>query len=308
MKTIRILVTGGAGYKGVILVKKLLERGCQVVLLDNFMYGYGSVLHLVNEPNLRIMQLDIRNLDKKFLAEFDVIYHLAGIVGLPACAANPHSAEAINVEATRQLVSHLDKDQLLVYASTTSLYGATGIECDESTPVEPVSLYSKTKYEAEKIVLNHPNSVSLRFPTIFGTSPRMRVSLLVNDFTYKAVNERVIVIFAGHSKRTFMHILDAINGYLFALDHADAMQGGIFNVGSEILNFSKTDIAHAIRNHVEFEIIDSSLSDLDVRDFMVSFNKIRDLGFSTKLSLDDGIQELLRLYSFYKIHSHFNGI
>jgi nucleoside-diphosphate-sugar epimerase len=304
----RILVTGGAGYKGVILVKKLLNRGCQVALLDNFMYGYDSVLHLVNEPNLGIVKSDIRNLNKKFLAEFDVIYHLAGIVGLSACAANPHSTEAINVEATRQLVSFLHKDQLLVYASTTSLYGATGTECDESTSVEPVSLYSKTKYEAEKIVLNHPNSISLRFATIFGTSPRMRVALLVNEFTYKAVNDRAIVLFRGHSKRTFMHILDAIDGYLFALDHTDAMRGGIFNVGSEKLNFSKMDIAHAIRNHVEFEIIDSSLSDLDVRDFMVSFKKIRDLGFSTIYSLDDGIQELIRLYSFYKIHSHFNVI
>ena len=308
MKTKKILVTGGAGYKGVVLVKKLLERGYGVTLLDNFMFGYDSVLHLVAEPNLRIVQLDIRNLDEKLLAEFDAIYHLAGISGMPACAANPYAAEVINVEATRKLVSCLHKDQLLIYASTTSMYGASDIECNESVPVEPPSLYAKTKYAAEKIVMDRQNSISLRFATIFGTSPRMRVDLLVNDFAYRAVHERAIVLFSGRSKRTFIHILDAIEGYLFALDHADAMRGKIFNVGDEKLNFSKLDIANAIRNYVEFEIIDSSLPDVDVRDFLVTFKRIRDLGFSVKFSLDDGIKELLKLYSFYKSYSPFKVI
>ena len=308
MKTKKILVTGGAGYKGVVLVKKLLERGYGVTLLDNFMFGYDSVLHLVAEPNLRIVQLDIRNLDEKLLAEFDAIYHLAGIVGMPACAANPYAAEVINVEATRKLVSCLHKDQLLIYASTTSIYGASDIECNESVPVEPPSLYAKTKYAAEKVVMDRQNSISLRFATVFGTSPRMRVDLLVNDFAYRAVHERAIVLFSGRSKRTFVHILDAIEGYLFALDHADAMRGKIFNVGEEKLNFSKLDIANAIRNYVKFEIIDSSLPDVDVRDFLVTFKRIRDLGFSVKFSLDDGIKELLKLYSFYKSYSPFKVI
>lgn len=308
MKTMKILVTGGAGYKGVILVKKLLERGHAVTLLDNFMYGYDSVLHLVPEPNLGIIQLDIRNLDETFLAEFDVIYHLAGISGMPACAANPHSAQVINVDATRRLVACLHPDQLLIYASTTSVYGASVVECAETVPVEPASLYAKTKYEAEKIVQERANSISLRFATVFGTSPKMRPDLLANDFTYRAVNDRSLVLFASHSKRTFIHILDAIEGYLFALDHADAMRGKVFNVGDENLNFSKLDIANAIRNHVQYEIVDSSLPDLDVRNFLVSFKRIRDLGFKTKFSLDDGIKELLKLYSFYKTYSHFNVI
>lgn len=304
----RILVTGGAGYKGVILVEKLLQRGHSVTILDNFMYGYDSILHLISEPMLDVLQLDIRNVDESICVGYDVVYHLAGISGMPACAANPHSAEVINVEATRRLVSFLHKDQLLIYASTTSIYGAASTECDESVHVEPPSLYAKTKYEAEKIVLDRRNSIALRFATVFGTSPRMRNDLLVNDFTYKAVNERSIVIFGGHSKRTFMHILDAIDGYLFALDHADAMLDNIFNVGDENLNFSKMDIANAIRNHVQYEIVDSSLPDLDVRNFLVSFKRIRDLGFKTKFSLDDGIKQLLKLYSFYKSHSHFNII
>ena len=304
----KILVTGGAGYKGVVLVKKLLERGHAVTLLDNFMYGYDSVLHLVTEPYLRIIQLDIRNLDAKLLAEFDVIYHLGAISGMPACAANPNAAQVINVDATRNIVASLHPDQLLIYASTTSLYGASGADCDETVAVEPASLYARTKYEAEKIVQERANSVSLRFATVFGTSPKFRPDLLVNDFTYKAVNDRSLVLFGGRSKRTFMHILDAIEGYLFVLDHTEAMRGKVFNVGDENLNFSKLDIAEAIHSHVKFEIVDSSLPDLDVRDFLVSFMSIRDLGFKTRLTLDEGIMDLLRLYSFYKVYSPFNVI
>ena len=175
-------------------------------------------------------------------------------------------------------------------------------------PVQPASLYAKTKYEAEKIVMGRPNSIALRFATVFGTSPRMRNDLLVNDFVYRAHSERAIVVFAGHSKRTFMHIRDAIAAYLFALEHTDAMRGGIFNVGDERLNFSKLEVAHAIRKQTTFEIIDSTLPDLDVRNFLVSFKRIRDLGYQLEYSLDDGIKELLKLYGFYRIHSHFSVI
>ena len=296
----KILVTGGAGYKGVPLVTNLLARGFEVTLLDNFMYGFDSVLHLVSEPRLKIVQADIRNLDKALLSEFDVIYHLAGISGMPACAANPHAAETINVQATRDLVRALSREQVLIYASTTSFYGATGQECDETVPVQPVSLYGRTKYEAERIVQGRERSISLRFATIFGVSPRMRTDLLVNDFAYKAVNDRAIVIFAGQSKRTFMHLEDAVAAYLFALDHADRMAGQVFNAGDEQLNFSKLDIARAIQAHVRFELIDSSLADLDVRNFLVSFQRIRALGYQTVKTLDDGVRELLKLYAFYR--------
>jgi len=304
----KILVTGGAGYKGVLLVSELLKQGHDVILTDNFMYGYSPVLHLVPESKLTIRSLDVRNITAQDVSDADVVIHLAGISGMPACAANPHSAEVINVQATRKLVSFLGQGQLLIYASTTSIYGAATQECDETIPVQPPSLYAKTKYEAEHIVMEHSNAISLRFATIFGISARMRADLLVNDFTYKAVNERSVVIFGSRSKRTFMHIRDAVGGYLFALDHARHMKGGIFNVGDEKLNFSKRDIADCIHKHLPFEIIDSSLPDLDVRDFLVSFQKIRALGYKMRYTLDDGILELLKLYSFYKVHSHYGVI
>jgi len=304
----KILITGGAGYKGVVLATELLKRGDDVILTDNFMYGYGSVIHLVAEPKLAIRALDVRNIVAGDVKGADAVIHLAGISGMPACAANPHSAEVINVQATRKLASLLSPDQLLIYASTTSIYGATTEECDETIQVHTPSLYAKTKYEAEHIVMERRNSISLRFATIFGVSPRMRADLLVNDFTYKAVNERSVVLFGSRSKRTFMHIRDAIAGYLFALDKSDQMRGGIFNVGIEHLNFSKRDIAECIKRHINFEIVDSSLPDLDSRDFLVSFKKIRALGYKTQYTLDDGIRELLKLYGFYKVHSHFGII
>lgn len=304
----KILVTGGAGYKGVKLVGRLLELGHEVTLLDNFLYGYEPILHLSHHTSLSVLEFDIRAVGRKTVAGFDVVYHLAGISGMPACAANPHSAQLINVNATRALVDSMDPGQLLVNASTTSMYGGGGGVCDEQVTVDPVSLYGITKYQAEVIAQGRADSVSLRFATVFGASPRMRVDLLVNDFAYRAVNERVLVLFAAHTKRTFVHIDDAIDAYLFVLDHADKMRGEVYNVGSESLNFSKLEIAHAIKKFVPVEIVDSSVADRDVRDFIVSFAKIRALGFETSRSLDTGIQELLRLYAYYKPHSNYRVI
>ena len=303
-----IIVTGGAGYKGVMLVRELLKLGHYVTLLDNFMYGYQPVLHLVTEPHLTIRSLDIRNLSANDISKADVVFHLAGISGMPACAANPHSAEVINVLATKKLASLLGNEQLLVFASTTSIYGASEDGCDEVSKINPPSLYAKTKYEAEQAVMDRENSIALRFATVFGVSTRMRVDLIVNDFIYRAAYERSLVLFDGHSKRACMHISDAIDGYLFALEHAGQMHNNVFNVGDEGLNYSKRDIANAIGRFVDFEIIDSSMPDLDNRNFLVSFEKIRSLGYKVRYSLDDGIRELLKLYSFYKAYSSFGII
>lgn len=304
----KILVTGGAGYKGVTLVEKLLKRGYNVTILDNFMYGYDSILHIINQSKLDIIQLDIRNISESILKKYDVVFHLAGISGMPACASNPDSAENINVGATRKLVSLLQQNQILINASTTSFYSESGELCDESVTPKPVSIYGRTKLEAEKIVMGRENSISLRFATVFGVGVRMRNDLLVNDFTYKAIHDRSIVLFSGYSKRTFVHIEDAIEGYLFALDHADKMKNSIYNVGNESLNFSKIEIANTIMKYIDFELINSSLPDLDLRNFLISFEKIRKLGYKTHFSLDDGIKDLIKLYKFYKVFSHYNII
>ena len=303
----KILITGGAGYKGIILTRKLLERGYQVTVLDNFMYGHEPILHLATHPDLTIRKADIRNKVER-LEEFDVIFHLAGISGFPACAANPHSAHLINVEATRQLSDNLGKGQLLINASTTSLYGKSGEPCDESTPVDPVSTYAKTKLEAETILSGKENVINLRFATVFGFSPKMRMDLMVNDFVYKAVKEGVLVLFDSFAKRTFIHVEDAADCYLFALENADKMRGGIYNAGSNDMNFSKLEIAHLIQKKVKFNIIDSELKDKDLRHFQVNYDKIEKLGFKPQKNIEYGVEEMIKIFSFYEYYSHYRTI
>ena len=304
----KVLVTGGAGYFGVMLSKALLDKNHKVTILDNFVYGYEPVIHLLEYKNFKIIKQDIRNNLERYLGKYDAIYHLAGISGYPACEANPNSAELINVVATRDLVEKLSKDQIIIYASTTSFYGKSGEVMDESSKISPVSLYGITKYKGEQIVMEKENAVSLRFATIFGVSPKMRIDLLVNDFTYKAVNDRCIVLFEGGTKRTFLHIRDAINAYVMALEKNDKMKNEVFNVGSNCMNYTKLEIAEAIKKYTHCTIIDSEIKDLDLRNFIVSFEKIEKVGYKVNYSLEYGIKELLKLYKFYKPHLPYKTI
>jgi nucleoside-diphosphate-sugar epimerase len=303
-----ILVTGGAGYKGILLTEYLLDKGYKVKILDNFMYGYDPILHLVSNNNLSIVKEDVRNDLKKYVKDQDVIIHLAGISGYPACEANPNSAQLINVDATRKLVKDLSKEQGLIYASTTSFYGKSGELRDETSMVEPVSLYGSTKYEAENICMDKDNSIALRFATLFGVSPKMRCDLLLNDFVYKAVADRCLVLFESQSKRTFLHVRDAIRSYLLAVEKFEMMKNNIFNVGDESMNYSKMEITERIKQLCDFTIIDSEVKDLDVRNFLISYDKIKRYGYKIKYTLDEGIKELLKLYSFYRPYIPFKTI
>ncbi len=303
-----ILITGGAGYKGTLLTQKLLNLGYKVTILDNFMYGFDSILHLIQNKNLSINKTDIRNLKESDVSEFDCVFHLAGISGMPACANNPHSAESINVESVKKLVGFLSNDQLLINASTTSMYGFSNEMCDETSNISPVSIYGKTKYVSENIIQERKNSISLRFATVFGVSPRMRHDLMVNDFTYKSIVDRSVILFAGDTKRTFIHINDAIDSYIFTINNIDKMNGNVFNVGDEDMNLSKKDITNNISKYVKFELIDSSLPDLDKRNFEISFQKIKNLGYKTNYNLDDGIKHLVKLYSFYTQYTPYKII
>ena len=305
----KVLVTGGAGYKGVLLTKILLDKGHEVAILDNFMYGYAPVMHLVPHENFSIVTKDVRLVVEADLTPYDAVIHLAGISGLPACKANAYSAKTINVEASRNLTNLLSKDQILLYASTTSFYGRGGNDCFEDTPVDPVSLYGVTKYEAEVIVQERENSTSFRFATVFGCSPKMRSDLMVNDFVYQALTNRNVVLFDSQSKRTFIHVLDAVRVYAHALDNWNTMKGEVYNVGNNNMNYSKYEIAEAVKKHIpHFEIIDSTQADVDVRNFNVRFDKIQNIGYELEWTIDRSIRNLIKLYSFYKMHSHFNVI
>lgn len=306
----KILVTGGAGYVGNILCKELLEKGHEITIIDNFLYGYTSVLHFVGHPKLHIIKKDIRDKDRDYLGDKDIIYHLAAISGYPACEASPNSAHMINIVATKEISESLSKDQLLIYASTTSLYGsAHGELCREDGPVDTRhNLYSFTKHEAEKYCMDRENSISLRWATVFGVSPRMRAGLLMNDFVQKAVQERTLVVYSGHSKRTFMHVLDSVYGYLFALEHVEQMQGGIFNMGDAALNYSKLDLVNILKHYIDFEVVKSGMADKDIRDFNVSYEKAECLGYGCKITIEEGIEELVKLYSFYTPNSFIRPI
>lgn len=303
-----ILITGGAGYKGVILTEALLGAGYKVTILDNFIYGFESVLGFAADTNCTILKQDIRNLQEKDLKNYDAIYHLAAISGYPACEANPHSAQMINVVSTEKLIKLLAADQLLIYASTTSLYGESGQERDETALPSPASLYGITKWKAETICMQHPSAISFRFATLFGASRRMRCDLLLNDFVYRAVHDRSIVLFDSHSVRTFLHVRDAIDAYVMALHHPEQMAGEIYNVGANTMNFSKLELAKIIQSHVHNEIIETQLADPDRRDFIIDFDKIARLGFKPSITIEAGIKELLRLYSWYQPFSSYRPI
>jgi nucleoside-diphosphate-sugar epimerase len=297
----KILVTGGAGYKGLKLTQALLERGHEVAVFDNFMYGFEPALYLFDHyPRISFIAKDIRNVTQSDVSPYDVVFHLAGISGYPACEANPHSAQMINVGGTDRLVSCLGQGQLLIYASTTSIYGRSDDWCTEEGPVHPASLYALTKYEGEKRCLEHGNCVALRFATLFGVAPRMRWDLLPNDFVMRVVHERALVLFDSRSIRTFLHVDDAIRGYLLALDRAAQMTGQVFNVGTERMNLSKRQLAERIKEHLDFAIIDSDLADPDVRNFLIRFEKIAALDYRPEKSLADGIRELIALFRVYR--------
>lgn len=295
----RALITGGAGYKGVKLADALLDASHQVTILDNFMYGFDSVFDLSRRPHLDIVQQDVRALEKRDLAAFDIVFHLAAISGYLGCEANPKSAREINQTASEELAGLLSQDQYLVYASTTSIYGKSEAMLNEDSPVAAVSLYAETKLKAEQAIMQRANSVALRFATVFGVAPRVRHDLMPHDFVIKAIHERSLLLFAGHSKRAFMHIDDAIAAYMLIAADPAAAAGQVLNVGTPELGLSKLDLAQAIGEHVEFKIVDSGLPDPDRRDFVIDYSRIEALGFQAQRSLHDGIRELVKLYSVF---------
>ncbi len=297
-----VLVTGGAGYKGVKIVEALLARGCDVTVVDAFYFGFAPILHLATNPKLKILRKDVRDDIRPLLADQDVVVHLAGLSGFPACVANPGVAIAVNVDATERLVKSLGKGQLLIFASTTAMYEvAPEIEVDETTVVNPAGMYTKTKLFGENICLNeHENTISLRLATVMGVAPRMRSNLLVNDFVARAINDRSLVLYHADAKRTFIHIDDCVRGYMMAIDRQSEMRGNIFNVGCNTLNYSKRQIAEEIAKHVECDIIVSKAADVDSRNFTVSFAKIKALGYEVKISLEQTVRELVSLYRFYR--------
>jgi len=261
------------------------------------MWGFKPILHFASNDNLKIIKGDVR--DKNLIAEevkkHDIILHLAAIVGYPACAADPNRAETTNVGGTRNICDTISNNQKLIFASTGSTYGKVNEICTEKTPINPLSLYGKTKWEAEKIVLEK-GGVGLRFATVFGVSPRLRLDLLINDFVYQAIHNKQIVLFEGYFRRTFLHVQDAVSSYPFTIDNYDRMRGKAFNVGDENMNYTKKAVALSIQEKVDYFLYEADIGeDLDKRDYEVSYDKIKNLGYRAKINLKDGIEELIKV-------------
>lgn len=308
----KILVTGGAGYIGSIFVPQLLKAGHNVTILDNFTYRQTSLNNCAYHPNFDVVRGDVRDeqLLKKLLSKADVIFPLAALVGAPLCKFDPVGARTINYDAIIMMLKNCSRSQRIIMPTTNSAYGTGDINnfCDEESPLNPVSQYAIDKVEVEKKILEHPNSISLRLATVFGMSPRMRTDLLVNDFTYRAVNDGFIVLFESHFKRNYIHVRDVAGAFLHSLNNFEIMSGGIFNVGLSSANLSKAELCKVIQKHVpNFIFTEQPVGkDPDQRNYIVSNKKIEATGFMPEHTLNDGIRELIKGYQMIRNTTYSN--
>jgi nucleoside-diphosphate-sugar epimerase len=299
----KILITGGAGYLGSVITGKMLVSGHQVTVLDKLIFNQVSLLSYTSNPNFRFVHGDVRNevLLKRLCEDADVIIPLAAIVGFPACASEPELAREINFKQIVNIVKYCNgKNKKILYPNTNSGYGlGTGqMECDEESPLTPISIYGQTKCEAESFLRTSTDAIIFRLATVFGVSSRMRTDLLVNDFTYKAITDKYIVVFEKTFKRNFIHIEDVANAFLFMLENYDTYKGEIFNVGLSEANLSKQELLEKIQTHVkDFAVVyDDYYEDPDKRDYIVSNTKIEATGWKPEWDLDKGIKQLIMAY------------
>ena len=301
-----ILVTGGAGYLGSIMVPAFLDAGYRVTVLDNFMFKQNPLAHVCANPDFNVVRGDARDegLIKSLIKDVDVVIPLAALVGAPLCNNDQIGTVTINRDAVIMLTKQLSADQRILMPITNSGYGIgeKGKFCTEETPLRPISLYGTTKVEAEAAALERGNAISFRLATVFGMAPRFRLDLLVNDFVYRAVNDRAVVLFEADFKRNYIHIRDVANAFLHGLANFETMKNEPYNVGLSDANLSKRELCEKIREHVpEFVFMEAPIGeDPDKRDYIVSNEKIEATGFMPVHSLDDGIRELIKGYTMVK--------
>ena len=306
----KVFVTGGCGYIGTSLVPLLLSKGYDVTVYDLLQSGGDGIVHNFASPGFKFIKGDI--LDKQLLAEsikdHDIVVHLAAIVGLRACNRDEELTYKINHQGTKNVIDCLDGSQFLIYGSTGSNYGSVEGVCTEETPLNPLSVYGKSKTLGEQEVMKYGNSTAFRFATAFGVSPRMRLDLLINDLTYVASTQKCLVIYESHFMRTFIHVRDIARVFHFTIENQDSMRGEAYNVGSNSMNYSKKDICEMIKEktgcYVHYADFDG---DVDKRDYVVSYEKINSLGFETTIKVEEGIDELLKCFPLIRIDNKYQN-
>lgn len=302
----KILITGGAGYLGSVMTPFFLSQGHCVTVLDNLMYGQYPLLDCCANPKFDFIKGDVcdKTLMEGLLSKFDVIIPLAAIVGAPACKINPTLTKMVNYEAYMSLIKKLSSNQMILFPTTNSGYGIGEADayCTEESPLRPISEYGKDKVAIEAALLDKGTAVTYRLATVFGFSQRMRMDLLVNDFTYRAYKDRCLVLFEDHFRRNYIHIRDVAKAFKYGIEHYDKMKGEPYNVGLSSANLTKRQLAEKIKEFVPELYIHSAPigEDPDKRDYLVSNEKIEALGWAPDHSLDDGIRELLVGYKIIK--------
>ena len=296
-----ILITGGAGYIGSELVQYLINDH-NITVVDNMMYDHTTLLRYTQNEKFNFIKGDVRDLNllEQLVSSHDVIIPLAALVGFPLCDRDPRAAQEINQDVNTWIAQNKSKDQMVIYPCTNSGYGVSvdGSVCTEESPLNPVSLYGKTKVAAEADYKNVDNHVTFRLATVFGPGSRMRTDLLVNNFVLKALKERMLVLYECEFMRNYVHLADVCRAFRFVIDNWDSCKNETYNVGNDSINMNKLQLAQTIQKHIPIEIIKAEFnSDPDVRDYIVSSEKFYSKGFECKYNLDDGIKQLVKAYA-----------
>ncbi len=307
----KILITGGAGYLGSILTAYLLNEKHSVTVVDSFLYESNTLASYCHDKNFKIINKDVRELDEldKEISESNVIIPLAALVGAPLCKDKKEDADSINYRHNLKLFKKIKKDQIVLMPTTNSAYGHGGDSeiFTEESELKPISLYAKHKVDVEKELTNLNNFISLRLATVFGMSPRMRLDLLVNNFVYKALNDKYMVLFEANFKRNYIHVRDVARAFTYCINNFDKMKNQIYNLGLEEANLSKRELCEKIKKYLNFFYYEDEFQkDEDQRNYIVSNKKILNTGYVTKFSLDDGIKELIEGYKGINIKSFRN--
>lgn len=309
----KILITGGAGYIGTSLIPLLLDNNYNLTVIDSLIFNNGEkLLPFISNPNFNFIKGDIRDKDlmSKLIKDKDIIIHLAAYVGYGICRERGEAeSHEVNTAATKTIIDLLSPNQYLLFGSTGSNYGEVFGVCTEETPLNPLSIYGRTKTEAENLVMTRPNSTAYRFATAFGLSSRLRLDLLVNDLTYKALTQQYAVIYESHFLRTFIHVRDIARSFLFAIENQNVMANNVYNVGSNSMNYSKKEVCELIKKEIPsvlFHYADIG-EDVDKRNYKVSYEKINKIGFETTIGLEAGIKELIKSFQLIKIVSQFHN-